>query len=120
MVRYKNATVRFYPPVKAQNDEGTVISSYGYLTTPKTAAAEVIRADVQPHRLTEGEITLYGLDDDSADTRRMFYDSAQYAAFGNRAEVVSDIDGSTKYFNVKPVNVWPNHGECLLVPVTGE
>jgi hypothetical protein len=120
VVRYLNATVKIYVKTSTQNDEGTRISSYGYLVTPKTAAAETLRADVQPYKLTEAEMTLYGIDDDGADTRRMFYNTAAYVKIGNRAEVTGDYDGVTKYFDIMPINVWQHHGECLLVPVAGE
>jgi len=117
---YKNATVSMYPPVNAPNDEGTPISTYGYLKTPVGLPAETIRADVQPHRLSEAERALWGLSDKTADVRIMFYEKASYVKFGSRAKVVSDFDGSTKYFEIKPINLWPNHGEVLLVPVQGE
>ena len=120
MVRYLNATVNIYVKTSTRNDEGTRISSYGYLTTPKVAANETIRCDVQPYKLTEAEMTLYGIDDDGADTRKMFYNSAVYVKTGNRAEVTSDYDGTKKYFDIMPINLWEHHGEVLLVPVAGE
>ena len=117
---YKNATVSIYTQTTVRNDEGTKISTYGYLLDDPTDPAETFRADVQPHKLTTGDITLYGITDKTAGVKLMLYKSASYVAVTNRAQVVSDFDGSTTYYDIKPINLWPNHGEALLVPVVGE
>jgi hypothetical protein len=117
---YKNATVNIYILTATKNTEGTPIKTWGYLTTPKGVAAETFRADVQSHRLSEAERELWGLSTETADVKRMFFKTASYVTYGNRAAVTSDWDSVERYYEIKPVNLWPNHGEVLLVPVQGE
>lgn len=116
---YKNATVSIYKQTTARNDEGTKILTYGYLLNPEESPIETLRADVQPHKLTTGDIELYGISDKTAGVKIIFYKSATNMQVANRAKVVSDFDGSTAYYDIKPINLWPQHGEALLVPVVG-
>jgi hypothetical protein len=116
----ENATVSIYAPIKAPNDEGTLIDTWGYKQAPVIAPVETFRADVQPHVLSVVEQQVYGITNQSADTKIMFADYSANADIPNRAQVVSDMDGKTKYYNVRAINVWQIHAEYLLVPVVGE
>lgn len=114
MVRYINATVTIYEPTTSINDEGEVITEYKQGGT--------IKGDVQPARLSESEIKLYGLSERSASCKKFFYSGYCPAIKeGNRASVESSLEGgSVKVYEIQPMNAWPRHGECLLVPVENE
>lgn len=115
-----NATVSRYVPVLSKNDEGTTIRTWGYKVTPVVDPIEVFRADVQPANLTQSQLEQWGISNAVADMKKMFYDYSNSGALNTRVKVVSDDDGTTKYYDVKGVNPWPSHGEELLVPVQGE
>jgi hypothetical protein len=116
----KNATVSFYKKTKAKNNQGTWIETFGYLLTTPTAADLIIRADVQPHKLTTAQREIWGISDKNSNVKIMFSEYNSSLVDGTRVSVVSDFDGTTNYYEVKPVNSWPNHAETLLVPVQGE
>ena len=113
MVLFVNATVKIKGLTTTVNDEGDTISSYTDICS--------FNADVQPAKLSEGDIALYGLNDKKAEIKKMFY-NGYYACMtqGARAEVTSRLDKTTRIYTVEPVNTWPRHGECLLVPVENE
>ena len=119
---YKNATVSLYVPVSAANGEGDIINTWGYKKTPTPdAPAEVIRADVQPKRLSEDQREVWGISTEAADARVIYFSRATNIKEGNRAYVESDFPGATAgYFDIKTPALWPGHGECILVPVQGE
>lgn len=116
----ENATVSIYDPVETQNDEGTVIPTWGYKQVPALPPIESFRADVQPHVLTKVEQELFGITDQVTNTKIMFCAYSVNVDVPNRAKVVSDFDGKTKYYSVRAGNIWPGHMEALLVPVVGE
>ena len=117
----ENATVSIYVPTLAPNDEGTTVKTWGYKKTIPDAASEVIRADVQPAKLSLAEVETYGLSNRNADIKKMFFGTSIYANINNRAYVVSDFPGEPAiYYEIKGSNHWPIHGEALLVPVIGE
>jgi hypothetical protein len=117
---FENATVSVYVPAMGKNAEGTVTKTWGYKQTIPVAPAETFRADVQPASLTRAMIELWGLSDKEAQAKTMFYRFAQFVQENHRAKVVSDIDGSTHYYEIKGSNPWPIHGEAILIPVQGE
>jgi hypothetical protein len=64
---------------------------------------------------------MYGLSNRSADTKKCFFGKQAYVNINNRAYVESDFPGEGDiYYEIKGVNRWPNHGECLFIPVQGE
>lgn len=114
MVKYNNASVAIYEETTTKNDEGDKILTFTFV--------ETVKGDVQSHTLSEAELSLYGLNTKKADVKKFFYDG--YNAnikSGNRAVVTSDLLGGTaRTYTIQPVNAWPRHGECLLVPVENE
>lgn len=117
----KNATVSIYIPAIAQNNEGTAIKTWGYKQTPAVPPAATFRANVQPHMFREVEIELWELCNRQADTKEMFISGyTPSIASNNRAQVVSDYDGATRFYDILAANQYPHHAECLLVPVQGE
>ena len=117
----KNATISIYIPTLAANAEGTPIKTWGYKQNPAGAPAATVRGDVQPKQLREAEIQLWGLSNRSVDTKELIIHGRVPAlAVGNRAAVVEDVDGVTRFYDILGVNQWRHHGECTLVPVQGE
>lgn len=114
MLFFPNATIYISELTTTKNAEGTKIKKYDF-----DNPLEVIRADVQPNNLTQLQIDLYGINSKTADTKKCFYESAEYMKLGNRAKVVED-DGSEKIYNIQPVNKWRFHSEVLLIPVENE
>lgn len=113
MVRYNNATVTIYGETVTVNDEGDKIKSYAQLDT--------VIGDVQPARLGEEELKLYGVDTKKAEVKKFFYNGInKNIKVGNRASVQSTLTDSTDLYNIMPVNAWCRHGECLLIPVENE
>lgn len=113
MVRYFNATVEIYEETLTVNDEGDKIKSF--------ALVDTVQGDVQPARLSEEELSVYGVDTKKADVKRFFYNGInQNIKVGNRASVTSSMTGTTNLYSIQPVNAWCRHGECLLVPVENE
>lgn len=114
MVHYPNATINVAKLSKTKNAEGTYIKTFDF-----TQPLESFRADVQPNTLTREQISLYGINEKTAHTKKVFFDSASYMTSGNRAQVVYD-DGTTEEYNICPVNKWRVHCEALLIPVENE
>jgi hypothetical protein len=116
----ENATVAIYVPVQTQSDEGTIRNTWGYKQVPALAPIETFRADVQSKVLSQVEQQVYGISNQAADVKIMFADYTENADIPNRAKVESDMDGKTKYYTVRAMNVWQIHAEYLLLPVVGE
>ena len=114
MVRYVNAEVEIYAETVTINDEGETISKYEKVAT--------LKGDVQPARLSESEVKMYGLSEKNASVKKFFYDGfCEYIKKGNRASVTSALEnGTTTVYEIEPMNAWPRHGECLLVKVENE
>jgi len=116
----ENATVSIYVPIQTTNDEGTIRNTWGYKQIPMVAPIESFRADVQSKVLSQVEQQAYGISNQAADVKIMFADYSVNADIPNRAKVESDMDGKTKYYTVRAMNIWQIHAEYLLVPVVGE
>jgi len=116
----ENATVSIYVPIQTQNDEGTIRNTWGYKQIPVLEPIESFRADVQSKVLSKVEQQVYGISTQAADVKIMFADYTENADVPNRAKVISDMDGKTKYYTVRAMNIWQIHVEYLLVPVVGE
>jgi hypothetical protein len=119
-VMRKNATVSIYVPIVGKNSEGSTAKAWGYKQSPVVAPIETFRADVQPYRLKEAELELWGLSNRISDTKRMFAPNSPNIFMGNRAAVISDFDGVTRYYDIMGSNQWGHHAEPVLVPVQGE
>ena len=113
-----NAVVSIYVPVLTRNTEGEVVKSWGYKQTTAIAPAVVIDADVQPYKLSETELQLWGISDRNAQAKIMFCDYDINIGPINRAKVVDDF--GTEYYDIKTLNAWATHCEAILVPVQGE
>lgn len=114
MVHYPNAKIDVAVLSVTTNDEGTRIKAYDF-----TSPIDSFIADVQPYRLTQADIDLYGLDEKTANTKKAFYTKSSFMLAGNRAKVTYN-DGTVEYYNICPQNVWRVHSEALLVPVENE
>lgn len=114
MVFYPNATIKIAGLTVTKNAEGTKIKKYNFENP-----LESIRADVQPNVLTKEQIEIYGIDERTAETKKVFFTDAVNMKAGNRAQVVYD-NGSTEVYNICPVNKWRVHCEALLIPVGNE
>ena len=114
MVHYPNARIDIAVLSVTTNDEGTRIKEYDY-TTP----IDSFIADVQPNTLTREQIELYGIDEKTAHTKKVFYTKSNFMLAGNRARVTYN-DGSVEYYNICPQNEWRVHSEALLIPVENE
>lgn len=114
MVLYDNAKIEIAIPTTVKNAEGTKIKTYDF-----TNPIETIRADVQPNTLTQYQVEMYGINEKNANTKKVFYEKANYIISGNRAKVTMD-NGKVGYFSIMPLNEWNDHCECLLVPVENE
>jgi hypothetical protein len=78
-------------------------------------AIETIVADVQPRSLNAYELAAYGVNDIPTDSRVMYYKGASdNLVIGNRVRV-----NGAKWFEIRGVQNWPRHCECLLAPVVG-
>lgn len=116
MVLFPNATIYVSDLKVTKNKEGTKIKNFDF-----EHPLESFRADVQPNTLTHAQIELYGLNSETANTKKCFIDlkNGNFMQIGNRAKVVY-IDGVVEYYNIQPVNVWRFHKEFLLIPVENE
>lgn len=114
MVHFPNATINVAALTASKNDEGTLIKTFDF-----AHPLESFRADVQPNTLTREQISLYGINEKTAHTKKVFFDTASYMTSGNRAQVVYD-NGTTEVYNICPMNVWRVHCEALLIPVENE
>ncbi|MCQ2589292.1 MAG: hypothetical protein MJ179_02605 [Treponema sp.] len=114
MVMYKNATILIASLTTIKNSEGVITKGYNFETP-----LETIRADVQPNNLTSAQIDLYGINSKIAETKKCFFDKANYMTKGNRAKVLDD-NGSVKVYEIQPVAQWRTHSEVLLIPVENE
>lgn len=113
MVRYMNAEVTILAESTTENADGDIITSY--------SPVETIKGDVQPAALTDDEIKLYGISTSRGNVKKFFYNGIHSnVKAGNRASVQSALSGTTDIYSIMPVNCWPNHGCCLLVPVENE
>ncbi len=116
----ENATVAIYAPVSASaNSEGEIVKDWGYKHTPSLVAVSTFDADVQPRRLTEVELQLWGLSDLNAQAKTMIFDDDANVVAGNRA-AVTDENGTTTYYDIRAVNQWQTHSVAILLPVQGE
>lgn len=111
MLFFQNATVYIAQLTTTKNSEGTKIRTYDF-----DNPLETFRADIQPNTLTQYQIQLYGIDSKTSNTKKCFYENANYMLPGNVAKVVMD-SGSEKLYTIQPVNEWPNHCEALLIPM---
>lgn len=114
MVHFPNATIYIATLTQEVNEEGTCISEYDY-----TNPLDSFRADVQPNNLTREQIDLYGINEKTSKTKKVFYTKSVFMLSGNRAKVVYD-DGTIEFYNICPVNEWRVHCEALLIPVENE
>lgn len=114
MVHFPNATIAVAVLSVTTNDEGTRIKGYDF-----TNPLDTFRADVQPYRLTQADIDLYGLNEKTARTKKAFYTKSNFMLAGNRARVTFD-DGTVEDYNICPQNEWRVHSEALLIPVENE
>lgn len=114
MVHFPNARIDIAVYSEATNSEGTVIAGYDF-TTP----LDSFEADVQPNTLTREQIDLYGINEKTAKTKKVFYTKSNFMLVGNRAKVTYK-DGTVEYYNICPVNEWRVHCEALLIPVENE
>lgn len=114
MVLFDNATIEIASKSSVKNDEGTIIDDYSFVSP-----LETLRADVQPNTLTEEQIELYGINSRRANTKKAFFESAEYMNKGNRARVTFD-NGKVADYDIQPVNEWNDHSEVLLIPVENE
>lgn len=114
MVHFPNATIKVAEMTTERNDEGTLIEEYDFETPIGT-----FRADVQPNTLTKEQMELYGIDEKTAHTKKVFFTSSGVMTTGNRVEVDYN-DGTVEYYNICPVNKWRMHCEALLIPVENE
>jgi hypothetical protein len=116
---YKNALVKIYVPIMAKNSEGTLVKTWGYKTGADPIETQV--CDVQPARLTESQVQLYGISDREANTKKCFFVNSPNFTINNRAFIHSFFKGQKDgYFEIRGDNPWGNHGECLFVPIIGE
>lgn len=111
MIFFPNATIYIAELTTVKNSEGTKIKTYNF----ENPILE-FRADVQPNNLSEYQRQLYGINAKTAETKRAFFDSEEYIKIGTRAKVVED-DGTTRIYDVQPINKWRLHSEVLLIPV---
>jgi hypothetical protein len=77
------------------------------------ATFKTIVADIQPAQLSAIQIEAWGLTDLAAYAKKMFYDRDNTILLTMRAVV----DGET--YEIRAINLWPNHGEAILTPVQG-
>ncbi len=117
----KNATIKVYVPVKAKNSEATVINTWGYKQVPALPPSETIRGDSQPKTLTEAQLVLFGIDSSKANTKVLYIGKTQFIRIGTRVHIAHDrTPADDGYYDVKGANLWPNHGEIIVLPVQGE
>ena len=114
MVLFKNATLYVAKETVVKNAEGTKIKKFDF-----DAPLESFRADVQPNTLSQMQIDLYGINSKTAQTKKCFYEKANYMTNGNRVKVVDD-NGKIGFYNIQPINEWRTHSEVLLIPVENE
>lgn len=114
MVHFPNATIYIATLSQEVNEEGTCINEYDYKNPLDT-----FRADVQPNNLTREQIDLYGINEKTSKTKKVFYTKSVFMLSGNRAKVVYD-NGTIEFYNICPVNEWRVHCEALLIPVENE
>lgn len=113
MVKYFNATVEIWEEKSTVNEEGDKILDY--------VLVDSVRGDVQPHTLTEDEVSLYGINTKKANVKKFFFNGKnKNIKNGNRAVVSSEYTEATDIYTIMSVNAWERHGECLLVPVENE
>lgn len=111
MLFFDNATVIIAELTTVKNSEGTKIKGYDFENP-----LESFRADIQPNTLSQYQIELYGINSKTANTKKCFYENANYMKSGNVAKVVMD-SGESKLYTIQPVNEWPQHFEALLIPM---
>ena len=114
MVHFPNARIDIAVLSVTSNEEGTPIKTFDF-TTP----IDSFEADVQPNVLTKEQIELYGINDKTAKTKKVFYTKSNFMLTGNRAKVTYN-DGTVEYYNICPQNEWRVHSEALLIPVENE
>lgn len=113
MVGFLNAEVDIYEETTTLDESGDYIADFVFV--------ETIVGDVQPHTLTQDEISVYGITTGSGNIRLFLYNGLHpNVKVGNRAKVKSDFTGTEEWFSIMPINAWSKHGECLLVPVENE
>lgn len=87
----------------------------GGSTLSTSTLVETITADVQPKSLSEYELRVYGISNIPNDSKVMYYQGfSSNLVAGNRARV-----NSTEMYEIRGVQSWTMHTECLLVPVVG-
>lgn len=86
--------------------EGQVIKTWAVLKTT--------RADVQPARLSENDVKLFGISSQQSGAKNIYFKSDTAIVEGLRA-----YTGSALY-DVRGVNGWDIHGVALAIPVIGE
>jgi len=117
----ENATVSVYIPVITTNSKGTPEKQWGYKQSPVVAPVEILKADVQPKVLSSTQIMQYGLTDRDCNAKLMYFEFCSNIVENRRVYVVSDFPNELpRYYEIKGVNMWSIHGECLLIPVQGE
>jgi head-tail adaptor len=105
MAMIDSASVDIYYYTQTKNTQGILVKTFVFLKT--------LWADVQPKALTEVQAQAWGINQQTANTKWMGFDSDDSIHELYRAIV----DGMT--YEIRGLNVWPGHSECILIPVSG-
>jgi hypothetical protein len=74
---------------------------------------KTIMADVQPASLSTSELQIYGVNDLTANARRMYYNP------DSSIDILTRLVIDSHTYEVRGVNFWPRHSEALLFPLQG-
>jgi hypothetical protein len=100
-------TIEAYSRTSYKDSEG--IQQFTY------SKALTIRAQIQPAALAQSQLASWGLTNLEADSKIMFLPGNPELSAGM---VIKDLSNSARY-EVRGMNPWPRHSECLIFPYQG-
>ncbi len=101
----KNKLVHIFTPTAVKSSEGLLQNQYFFAVS--------VWMDVQPARLSDAELRVFGITTIGVDVRRAFCD------YDSRLTLTCRVVIDNALFDVRAVNVWPSHTELMLFPVQG-
>ena len=100
------ASVDIHRYTVTKNTQGIVAKTFKYLKTKNV--------NIQPKSLNEVQAQMWGVNAQNAKTKWLGYDDEDA-----QVQELQRVYYLGEWYEIRGLNVWPSHTECILIPVSG-